>query len=87
MDLRDDQEARILVVDDDQDLANILVEMLVKLGYKASAAYGGREGLVRLADGLERHGIEHPRARLVRQVVEKRVPGLLWTAAPVEELE
>ena len=39
---------RILVVDDDRDLANTLVEYLGRLGYHAAAAYGGREGLALL---------------------------------------
>jgi len=39
------QNARILVVDDDKHLADNLVEYLVKLGYQATAAYGGREAV------------------------------------------
>jgi DNA-binding NtrC family response regulator len=39
------KEGRILVVDDDKDLADTLVEYLTKLGYQAFPAYGGREGL------------------------------------------
>lgn len=38
------------------------------------------EGLVRLASGLERFAVNHPRAGLVRQVLDKRVRQLLWTA-------
>ena len=34
-------------MDDDRHLADMLVEYLVKLGYEATAAYGGREGLAR----------------------------------------
>jgi two-component system, sensor histidine kinase and response regulator len=41
------QEARILVVDDDKHLADNLVEYLSKLGYQATAAYGGREAVSR----------------------------------------
>ena len=41
------QEARILVVDDDKHLADNLVEYLLKLGYQATAAYGGREAVSR----------------------------------------
>ena len=36
---------RILVVDDDVQLADTLVEYLTKLGYQAEAAYSGKEGL------------------------------------------
>ena len=36
---------RILVVDDDHDLADMLVDYLARLGYPAVAAYGGPEGL------------------------------------------
>jgi len=35
------KEARILVVDDDKELADTLVEYLLKIGYEASPAYGG----------------------------------------------
>lgn len=41
------QKARILVVDDDKHLADNLVEYLLKLGYQATAAYGGREAVSR----------------------------------------
>ncbi len=43
--------ARILVVDDDKDLADSLVEYLIKLGYQASPAYGGREALDKFQQG------------------------------------
>jgi len=39
------KEARILVVDDDKELADTLVEYLLKIGYQAAPAYGGRKGL------------------------------------------
>jgi DNA-binding NtrC family response regulator len=39
------KDARILVVDDDRHLADNLVEYLMKLGYQAVAAYGGREAV------------------------------------------
>jgi len=45
------KEAKILVVDDDQALADNLVEYLSKLGYQAAAAYGGREALTRFEQG------------------------------------
>jgi DNA-binding NtrC family response regulator len=43
--------ARILVVDDDQLLADNLVEYLRTLGYRATAAYGGRQALDRFEQG------------------------------------
>jgi DNA-binding NtrC family response regulator len=49
--LKNDQNVRVLVVDDDQQLADMLVEFLVKLGYQASVAHGGREGLVQFEQG------------------------------------
>ena len=39
------------MVDDDRQLADMLVEYLVKMGYEAAAAYGGREGLARFEQG------------------------------------
>jgi DNA-binding NtrC family response regulator len=39
------KEAKILVVDDDQPLADHLVEYLLRLGYRAVPAYGGKEAL------------------------------------------
>ncbi len=47
----DKQDVRILVVDDDKELADGLVESLSDLGYLAEAAYGGREGLNRFESG------------------------------------
>ncbi len=35
----------VLVVDDDKQVADILVEWLSRKGYQATAAYGGREGI------------------------------------------
>jgi two-component system sensor histidine kinase/response regulator len=43
----DKQKSKILVVDDDRSLADNLVEYLSKLGYQATAAYGGREAVSR----------------------------------------
>ena len=40
------KDARILVVDDDRQLADMLAEFLVRLGYQATVAYGGHEGLM-----------------------------------------
>ena len=51
MSLKAENKARILVVDDDRQLADMLVEYLVKMGYEAAAAYGGREGLARFEQG------------------------------------
>ncbi len=45
------ENVNILVVDDDKGLADILVEYLSQLGYSATAAYGGREGLSRVEEG------------------------------------
>ena len=45
------KEARILVVDDDKELADNLVEYLSKLGYQAAPAYGGREALTMFEQG------------------------------------
>ena len=45
------KEARILVVDDDKQLADNMVEYLPKFGYQAAAAYGGREALTRFEQG------------------------------------
>ncbi len=49
--LKTDKTVRVLVVDDDQQMANMLVEFLVKQGYQATAAYGGREGLAQFEQG------------------------------------
>jgi two-component system response regulator PilR (NtrC family) len=38
------KDVKILVVDDDRQLADVLADYLTKLGYRAIAAYGGREG-------------------------------------------
>ena len=47
----DKQDVKILVVDDDKELADGLVESLSQLGYQAAAAYGGREALTRFEQG------------------------------------
>ncbi|MBW1675524.1 MAG: response regulator [Deltaproteobacteria bacterium] len=47
----DTQGVRILVVDDDKELADGLVEYLSDLGYSAVAAYSGQEGLNRFENG------------------------------------
>ena len=51
MTLSHKKDANILVVDDDKVLADNLVEYLSKLGYQASPAYGGREGLTKFEQG------------------------------------
>lgn len=43
--------ADILLVDDDQDLAETLVDVLVGLGHRVRLAHDGCEGLSRLEDG------------------------------------
>lgn len=43
------------------------------------------EGLLRLASGIERFGINHPRAEEVRAVFRARARHLLWTAWTVQE--
>jgi len=45
------ENARILVVDDDRNIANILVEYITKMGYGAEAAYFGNEGIERFKSG------------------------------------
>jgi DNA-binding NtrC family response regulator len=45
------KEPKILVVDDDRDLADTLVEFLIKLGYQAFPAYDGREALSKFEQG------------------------------------
>ena len=45
------EDAHILVVDDNRETADTLVECLSLLGYKATAAYGGHEGLSRFEGG------------------------------------
>ena len=44
-------EERILVVDDNKEIADNMVDFLSKFGYRASAAYGGVEGLERFKQG------------------------------------
>ena len=39
-----DQATRVLVVDDVEDIAEALAELLVVLGYDACAAYSGKSG-------------------------------------------
>jgi len=46
-----EKEGRILVVDDDKELADTLVEYLTKLGYQATPAYGGKEALTTFEQG------------------------------------
>lgn len=46
-----DKRTRILVVDDNRDLADVLQEYLLRLGYEAVVAYGGREGLELFKEG------------------------------------
>jgi len=41
----------ILVVDDDAQVADLVVDYLNRMGYDAVAAYGGNDGLNRFRDG------------------------------------
>ena len=45
------QDVNILVVDDEKTFADNLVDFLSGLGYRATAAYNGREGLTRVEEG------------------------------------
>ena len=42
---------RILVVDDDAQVVDLVVDYLNRIGYDAVAAYGGNDGLNRFRDG------------------------------------
>ena len=44
------RDPRILVVDDDKELADNLVEFLNRMGYRAFPAYDGKEGLSRFGN-------------------------------------
>ena len=46
-----DKDSRILVVDDDKEVADMMVTFLTRVGYHASAAYGGKEGVARFLEG------------------------------------
>ncbi len=45
------KDAKILVVDDDEQIVNILVEWLNRKGYHAVGAHGGREGIEAFEQG------------------------------------
>jgi len=45
------RKAMILVVDDDAQVADLVVDYLNRIGYDAVAAYGGNDGLKRFRDG------------------------------------
>jgi|LGVE01.1.fsa_nt_gb DNA-binding NtrC family response regulator len=45
------KEARILVVDDEKQVADVLVDYLSNLGYQTVAAYSGHDALSRFKDG------------------------------------
>jgi len=45
------RKAMILVVDDDAQVADLVVDYLNRMGYDAVAAYGGNDGLNRFRDG------------------------------------
>lgn len=46
------QEKRILIVDDDEDLARIMAEMLENYGYRAAIAKNGDEAFNQLSDNI-----------------------------------
>ena len=46
------QEKRILIVDDDEDLARIMAEMLENYGYRAAIAKNGDEAFNQLSDNM-----------------------------------
>jgi len=46
----DKKRAKILVVDDDEELTNTLADYLAKQGYSVTKAYDGREALARLRE-------------------------------------
>ena len=45
------KDARILVVDDEKQVADVLVDYLSNLGYQTVAAYSGHDALSRFKDG------------------------------------
>jgi DNA-binding NtrC family response regulator len=45
------RKERILVVDDDAQIADLMMDYLNRIGYDAVAAYGGSDGLNRFRDG------------------------------------
>ena len=45
------KEARILVVDDEKQVADVLVDYLSNLGYQTVAAYSGYDALSKFKDG------------------------------------
>lgn len=45
------KDAKILVVDDDREVADMVKDFLSDLGYSVTKAYGGREALARFQEG------------------------------------
>jgi two-component system, NtrC family, response regulator len=45
------RKERILVVDDDAQIADLMMDYLNRIGYDAAAAYGGNDGLNRFREG------------------------------------
>jgi len=43
--------ARILIVDDDRNVVDVLMDFVTRLGYRGVPAYGGIEGLSRFREG------------------------------------
>jgi DNA-binding NtrC family response regulator len=45
------RKGRILVVDDDEQVADLVSDYLIRAGYNTAVAYGGTDGLNRFRDG------------------------------------
>lgn len=85
---------RILIVDDDHSMANTLQDILKVKGYEAEAAYSGREGMEKVAQGHfdcvltdikmpEVNGVQLCRAIKAGQ---PELPVVLMTAYPADNL-
>lgn len=68
----------------------IAAEMLIRGGKEDEAGHAAEqalntgipifdEGLLRLGQAIERFKIEHERTSLLKDVIRKRVPGMIWT--------
>ena len=64
-----------LVQEDSEEKARDSYATALTLGLPVFA-----EGLMRLASGIKRFDVQHSRVEQVKQVFEKRVRNLLWTA-------
>jgi len=94
------KEARILVVDDEKQVADVLVDYLSNLGYQTVAAYSGYDALSKFKDGdfqlvitdlkmPERDGMELLEAakRLDKQVVVVVITGHGTIESAVEAIK